>query len=549
MNKVSINFFLGLSIIMAFSCQEAPKTIIEPWQSYDESEMLAAVADHEITRMQLKLVQSKVQDKNDIWDPIREDIAHFGEEDYKRLEPFIYEQDIEEIQSAVKAGQLTYEELTKWYIYRIVQLENDSARTLHTIVAFNSDAVEQAKEKDRNRNADQHPIYGMPVLLKDNINTEGMPTTAGALALQNNETGDATIVSNLKKKGAIILGKVNLSEWAYFFCGGCPVGYSAIGGQTLNPYGRGVFETGGSSAGSGTSMAANYAAAAVGTETSGSILSPSGKNSLVGLKPSIGLLSRSGIVPISSTLDTPGPMTRSVSDNVIMLSAMASADEDDEATAGFDRDINYFADYKNGTLSGKRFGVIKRFLQDSIYKLTTEKIEKAGATLVVYDPPEVSLDGFGTLLAADMKRDLPHYLSSHVNDGVSVKSVQDVIDYNAEDTLIRAPYGQVRLEGSAQDTLTDEALAALVVRLHKEGRRYFDEPMAEHELDAVLSMNNWSAGFAAAAKYPCLTVPMGYSEAGEPTNLTFIGKSQSEAYLYQLGYAFEQLTKVRKPPF
>lgn len=541
--------FLVCTVLCLVSCQEEPKTIIQPWQSYDETEMLAEVADHEISRMQLKLVQSKVQNKNDIWDAVRDDIADFGEEDYKRLERLIYEQDIIDIQAAVEEGKLSYEELTKWYIYRIVQLENDSSQTLHTIVAFNSDAVEQAKERDRNRSADQHPIYGMPILLKDNINTKGMRTTAGALALQNNETGDATIVSNLKEHGAIILGKVNLSEWAYFFCGGCPVGYSAIGGQTLNPYGRGVFETGGSSAGSGTSMAANYAAAAVGTETSGSILSPSGKNSLVGLKPSIGLLSRSGIVPISSTLDTPGPMTRSVSDNVIMLSAMAGADVNDKATADFERDVEYLADYKSGSLSGKRFGVIKRFLQDSIYKSTTEKIEMAGATLIVYDPPEVSLDGFGTLLAADMKRDLPTYLSAHANAGVSVKSVQDVIDYNIEDTLVRAPYGQVRLEGSAQDTLTDEALAELVVRLHKEGRRYFDEPMAEHELDAVLSMNNWSAGFAAAAKYPCLTIPMGYSEAGEPTNLTFIGKSQSEAYLYQLGYAFEQLTKVRKPPF
>lgn len=549
MDKLCIPLFLAFLIIAIFSCQETPKTSIQPWLPYDESEMLTDVADHEVARMQLKLVQSKVQDKNDIWDAIRDDIAYFGEEDYKRLEPLIYEQDILEIQKAIEEKKLSYEELTQWYIYRIVKLENDSSRTLHTIVALNRDAVEQAKERDRNRSADQHPIYGMPILLKDNINTEGMRTTAGALALQNNETGDATIVSNLKKNGAIILGKVNLSEWAYFFCGGCPVGYSAIGGQTLNPYGRGVFETGGSSAGSGTSMAANYAAAAVGTETSGSILSPSGKNSLVGLKPSIGLLSRSGIVPISSTLDTPGPMTRSVSDNVILLSAMAGADPDDIATAGFNRDIDFLADYKSGSLSGKRFGVIKRFLQDSIYALTTEKIEKAGATLVVYDAPEVSLDGFGTLLSADMKKDLPHYLSTYAGNDVGVKSVQDVIDYNLMDSLIRAPYGQVRLVGSAQDTLTDEALTLLVERLNKEGRRYFDEPMAEHQLDAVLSMNNWSAGFAAAAKYPCLTIPMGYSEEGQPTNLTFIGKSQSEAYLYQLGYAFEQLTKVRKPPF
>ena len=549
MNISKLILYLSAALLFAIGCKRSPKTVIQPWVAYDESEMLTEVSEHENARMRLKLIQSKVQDKNDIWAAVQDDIADFGEDDYQRLMPLIYEQDIEEMQRAVQEGKLSYEELTKWYIYRIVKLENDSERTLHTIIALNKDAVEQAKEKDRNRKEGHHPIYGMPVLLKDNINTEGMPTTAGAIVLKDNHTGDATIVSNLKRHGAIILGKVNLSEWAYFFCGGCPVGYSAIGGQTLNPYGRGVFETGGSSAGSGTSMAANYAAAAVGTETSGSILSPSGKNSLVGLKPTIGLLSRSGIVPISSTLDTPGPMTRSVSDNVILLSAMTGMDKTDSATIGINREVDYLSDYKSGSLVGKRFGVINRFLQDSIYKLTTETIEQAGGILVAYDPPEVSLDGFGTLLAADMKRDLPKYLSSHGGPEVDVRSVQDVINFNKNDSLIRAPYGQLRLIGSAQDTLTDAALADLVLRLNAAGKKYFDIPMEEHALDAVLSMNNWSAGFAAAAKYPCLTIPMGYSEQGEPTNLTFIGKSESEADLYLLGYAFEQSTKIRKAPF
>lgn len=542
--------FLLISTLMLFdSCKKVPQTEIPTWTNYDESEMLASVTDHENGRMHLKLVQSKVQDKNKIWDSIRDDIAYFSEADYQRLTPLIYEQDIVEIQQSISSNKLSYEELTQWYIYRIVKMENDSSTTLHTIIAINSDAVEEAKQRDRNKSDDQHPIYGMPILLKDNINTEGMPTTAGALALKDNQTGDAHIVSNLKKNGAIILGKVNLSEWAYYFCAGCPVGYSAIGGQTLNPYGRGIFETGGSSAGSGTSMAANYAAGAIGTETSGSILSPSGKNSLVGLKPTIGLLSRSGIVPISSSLDTPGPMTRSVSDNIILLSAMTGADANDKATKNIKRQIDYLADYKSGSLKGKRFGVINRFLEDSIYKLTTEKIDAAGAILVAYDAPEVNLEGFGTLLDADMKRDLPHYLKTSAGSEVTIKGVQDVIDYNLQDTLIRAPYGQARFEGSALDTLTDSQLAELSLRLDTEGKKYFNVPMDEHKLDAVLSMNNWSAGFAAVAKYPCLTIPMGYSEEGEPTNLTFVGKSESEAELYKLGYAFEQLTKVRRAPF
>jgi len=548
--RIPILSFLNISLLLLFnSCNQKPQTEIATWKSYDEQEMLASVKDHENRRMHLKLVQSKVQDKNVIWDSIRDDISDFSEEDYQRLKPLIYEKDITSIQQSISSDKLSYEELTKWYIFRIAKIENDSLTTLHTILELNANAVEQARQRDQEKNADQHPIFGMPILLKDNINTQDMPTTAGAIALKDNQTLDAHIVTNLKKSGAIILGKVNLSEWAYYFCAGCPVGYSAIGGQTLNPYGRGIFETGGSSAGSGTSMAANFAAGAVGTETSGSILSPSGKNSIVGLKPTIGLLSRSGIVPISSTLDTPGPMTRSVSDNVILLSAMVGADTNDDATDSITRDVDYLSDYRNGSLEGKRFGVLKPFLEDSIYKLTIEKIEAAGAILVAYDPPEVSLEGFGKLLDADMKRDLPAYLKNNASNQVTIRTVQDVISFNLKDTLVRAPYGQARFEGSAADTLSDTQLAELSLRLDTEGKKYFDIPMDEHQLDAVLSMNNWSAGYAAVAKYPCLTIPMGYSEKGEPTNLTFIGKSESEVDLYKLGYAFEQLTKVRKPPF
>ena len=186
---------------------------------------------------------------------------------------------------------LSYEKLTLFYLYRIRKLESDPNTTLHAILALNP--------KNRTSQSQRSFIFGMPILLKDNINTQDMPTTI--LHVPDN---DAYIVSQLQAKGALILGKVNLSEWAYYFCDGCPLGYSAVGGQTLNPYGRKVFESGGSSSGSGVAVAANYAVAAIGSETSGSILSPSGHNAVVGCKPTIGLVSRTGIVPISSTLDT-----------------------------------------------------------------------------------------------------------------------------------------------------------------------------------------------------------------------------------------------------
>jgi len=541
---------VGLVLLVYSSCQEATQQVIPEWKSYDESAMLASVADHENSRMHLKLVQSKVSDKNDIWASINEDIAPFSAAQYDELYPLIYERTIPQIQEAITSGALTYELLTMWYLHRIARYENDSTTTLHTIIALNADAVETARKRDQNRSEADHPIYGMPILLKDNINTSGMSTTAGALILKDNMASDAHIVSQLKSNGAIILGKANLSEWAYYFCGGCPVGYSAIGGQTLNPYGRGIYETGGSSSGGGTSTSANYAVGAVGTETSGSILSPSGKNSVVGLKPTIGLLSRSGIVPISSTLDTPGPMTKSVIDNAILLSAMTGADPTDGATAGIDDQVDYLTNLTEGSLDGKRLGASKAFIEaDSMYAAAVEGLKSLGAEIIIYEAPEVSLNGFGTLLDADMKRDLPAYLKTHAGAGVTIDGVQDIVDYNTQDTSIRAPYGQIRLVGSAQDTTSDEELRALSDRLQVEGRKHFDIPIAEHDLDAILSIDNYSAGFAAVAKYPCLTVPMGYRPNGGPTNLTFIAPTEQEGLLLQLGYAYEQATKNRKAPF
>jgi len=204
MRLLTLVCFVISTLIFVDSCKEVPKTEIAEWMAYDESEILESAGELENQRMHLKLIQSKIQDKNDIWDAIRDDIAYFGEDDYQRLKPLIYEQDILRIQETIMDNKLSYEELTKWYLYRIVKLENDSSTTLHTIIALNSDAVEQAKSRDKNKSADQHPIFGMPILLKDNINTAGMPTTAGALALADNQTDDAHIVSNLKKNGAMV---------------------------------------------------------------------------------------------------------------------------------------------------------------------------------------------------------------------------------------------------------------------------------------------------------------------------------------------------------
>ncbi len=535
-------FIVSASLLLSCKKKEAPVVFTK----YDETALLKKQQEHERSRMQFKLFQSKVLDMNEVFKPFENDLAYFSEEDYDQLKPLIIEQDIPSIQKNVDEGKLTYEKLTLFYLYRIRKFESDSTRSLNAIIALNPNVLKEAKERDKNRKkGDRFSIYGMPILLKDNINTAGMPTTAGALALQENvHTEDAFIVKRLKEKGALILGKVNLSEWAYFFCSGCPLGYSAIGGQSLNPYGRGKFETGGSSASSGTAVAANYAVAAVGTETAGSITSPSSQNSVVGLKPTVGLLSRTGIVPISSTLDTPGPMTRNVIDNIIFLDAMVgydSADKKSFKVAG-QPDPKY-----TESIEGKRFGVFKSLLQDSVYNANVEKIKEAGGDIVELTPAQIGLPGFLTLLNIDMKYDLPEYLKNHTDKNVGITSVQDVINFNEKDSLLRAPYGQQLFEGIVADTTTLEQLQTIKKTLMENARTYF-KPLDSENLDAILSINNYHAGYSAVAEYPNLTVPMGYKETGEPISLTFIGLPKKEGELYVLGAAFEKLTQHRKLP-
>ena len=518
------------------------------WIPYNDSAEVAANADHEKERMRYKFIQSKVLDKNEVFRPLYDKVSQFPVEKYETMRPLVLEQDIPIIQSHIKAGKFSYEELVLFYLHRIYKYELPNETTLNTIIALNPFVLEEARNLGAN-NDGHHPIYGMPILLKDNIGSQDMKTTAGAIALMENQTNDAFIVERLKDKGALILGKVNLSEWANFICD-CPNGQSAVGGQTLNPYGRREFDTGGSSAGSGTSTAANYAVAAVGTETSGSILSPSGQNSVVGMKPTIGLLSRSGIVPISSTLDTPGPMTKNVIDNGILLDAMRGFDESDDKSVQADWDENWYRP-ENPSLKGKRLGALKNYVErDSLYRETLELLRQAGATIIEFEPPEAEFDGFLSILNIDMKNDLPRYIEAWVNDkdNVKVASVEDVAKYNLQDSLVRIPYGQARFDGIMADTTSAEGLQAIKKRLRSTGMNYFNTPMAEHRLDAVLSINNYDAGVAAVAEYPALTIPMGYRENGEPVNLTFIAKQFQEGKLYELGRAFEALSKARKLP-
>lgn len=540
---------IGILILLVcmISCTSVKKTTIPAWIPYDESEELAKNAKNESTRLRYKLIQSKILDKNEIWKNVAGQIQGFTEQDYEALKPLILEQNILTLQSHIKSGKLSYEKLTKWYLYRIVKFENDKTKALNNIIAINPKAVAEARKKDRNKSPGNHPIYGMPMLLKDNINTQGMATTAGAKVFFDNKTGNAFIVDRLQEKGAIILGKANLSEWANYLCLECPNGYSAVGGQTLNPYGRKIFDTGGSSAGSGSAMAANYAVVAVGTETSGSILSPSSSNSVVGLKPTTGLLSRGGIVPISGTFDTPGPMTRNITDNAILLSAMTGEDKADIATKDNPKNKNYQEDFKTG-LKGLRFGIYKSYLKDSLYKINVDILSSLGGIVIEMEPEQMNMEGFGTILNADMKTDLPAYIKDYGSKNLKYRSVTDIMEFNKKDSLISIPYGHGRFEGIVKTNISPEDLAQLKLKIRKSGVSYFEKPIEQFQLDIIVSIANRNAGQAASANYPCITVPMGYRKNGEPVGITFIARPFREDKLLQVGYAFEQATRLRKIP-
>jgi len=279
-------------------------------------------------------------------------------------------------------------------------------------------------------------------------------------------------------------------------------------------------------------------------------LSPSSQNSVVGLKPTVGLLSRSGIVPISSTLDTPGPMTKNVMDNAILLSALMGYDAADGKSVN-DQFLGILSAPLHPTdFKEMRLGAFSTLIEsDSIYKATVENMRSLGAEIIEFIPPEVPMDGFLSILNIDMRNDLPKYLETNTDSKkVNIKNIADAIAFNSADSVIRVPYGQALFHGILADSTTAEGLEDIKQRLETYGRTFFDTVLDTNDLDAVLSINNYHAGHAAVAKYPALTVPMGYKNSGEPISLTFIAKQFKEAELLRLGAAYEKVFARRKRP-
>ena len=538
--KKHIIYFIVLLII---GCDSN----LKKWMTYDEKQEIEENSNSKIKKLQYKRIQSISTDKNELIKGYENEINLFLKSKYDKLEPLIIEKSIPEIQQHIIDGKFTYYDLSLFYITRIYLIEFNKETFLNSVISLNKNVLNDAMEKDKLGNDDIYSIFGIPILLKDNIGFESLPTTAGAYSLKDNYTEDAFITKKLKSEGAIILGKTNLSEWANYFCSGCPNGYTSLGGQTLNPYGRKIIDTGGSSSGSGVATASNLSSVSLGSETSGSILSPSSANSLVGMKPTIGNISRSGIIPISSTLDTAGPMTRSIIDNIIVYNAINGYDSEDiYSKESRDIDIEKVLNFDSSKV---RLGYFKNFYEnDSLYKKAVDHIKENNITAIEIKSPRVNLSNFVKILDEDMRKDLKSYLSIYGNEKLEVSDISSIIEFNDKDSIVRAPYGQGIFKKIINDTMNKEEFDKLKIRLMNEGNKFFNIPMDKYDLDVVISLNNYHAGYAAVAHNPCLTIPIGLRKSNEPAGITFIGKSFSEQLLYEIGLYFEESYEGRVPP-
>jgi len=485
---------------------------------------------------------------------------------------------IADLQQRMQSGRETSRSLVDKYLARIESIDRNGP-ALHSVIEINPDArvIADALDAERKTKGPRGPLHGIPILIKDNIATaDRMMTTAGSLALEGaTPPADAFLVSQLRAAGAVILGKTNLSEWANFRSTHSSSGWSGRGGQTKDPYALDRNPSG-SSSGSAAATAANLCAVAVGTETDGSIVSPSSSNSLVGIKPTLGLISRMGIVPIAHSQDTAGPMARTVTDAALLLGALAGVDPADPATkdAAAKGRRDYTSSLDAAGLKGARLGVVRQKLMgysqfaDRLMDAAVADMKAQGA--IVVDPADIpTLGAFEDseldVLLYEFKADLNTYLE-WVGPKAPVRTLADIIAFNERMHDREMPYFAQELmqRAQAKGPLTDAAyLAALAKDQMLARTRGIDAVMDRYSLDALIAptggppwltdhangdyAENGSSTAAAVAGYPHITVPGGYA-FGLPIGISFFGRAWSEPTLVRLAYAFEQATKHRKPP-
>lgn len=484
------------------------------------------------------------------------------------------EASIAELQQAMQSGNLSARELTRYYLARIERVDRNGPE-LRSIIELNPDALDIADRLDRERQNGEirGPLHGIPVVLKANIDTgDKMATSAGSLALaEHRASDDAFLVAQLRAAGAVILGKTNLSEWANFRSTNSSSGWSSVGGQTGNAYDPRRNPCG-SSAGSAVAVSANLSVLAVGTETDGSIVCPAGLNGIVGIKPSIGLVSRDGIIPIAHSQDTAGPMARTVTDAALMLNVLAARDDSDSASSGRPAaQPDYSADLRTDGLRGKRIGVLRSYSGagrndqvDAVFNASIELLRSQGATII--DPVAIDTDGMGDaeyeVLLYEFKADLNRYFEE---SGAPVGSLEELIAFNNEHADEVMPFfGQeILLQAQQKGPLTEDTYLQALSDSKSVAQSSIDGALGEHRLDALVAPSNgpaWmtdhingdtfsvgSSSLAAISGYASITVPAGDVQ-GLPVGISFIGGNFSEASLIRLAYAFEQASQARRVP-
>lgn len=475
----------------------------------------------------------------------------------------IVEATIAEIQAALESGDITSKQLVLMYYERIADHDKNGL-TINSVLEINPDAlfIAESLDVERSLQGSRGPMHGIPVLLKDNINTgDKMHTSAGSLALANSFAGeDAFIITKLREAGAIIMGKANMTEFANFMTKGMPSGYSSRGGQVLNPYNIST-PTGGSSAGSAVAVACNFCTVSVGTETSGSILNPGNLGSIIGIKPTVGLLSRSGILPLSNTQDTAGPMARTVQDAVLLLNAMLGNDPRDAAmgTSKGKSHVDYTVFLDPNGLRGARIGIPRDYYfeelteeQLALFNGSVERMRELGA--VIIDPADIKTAreiSYSSVVLNEFKTSLNAYLSA-LGPGAPMRTLKDIIEFNHAHPVETLRYGQSTLidaEYTSSGTLTEPQYLrhrATDLKLCKDNG--IDATMKEYVLDALLFPADFGARITSRAGYPSIVVPSGYTSAGAPFGVTFSAQAYQEPTLIKLAYAYEQHSKVRQAP-
>ncbi|MGI9247795.1 MAG: amidase, partial [Woeseiaceae bacterium] len=473
----------------------------------------------------------------------------------------------------LQRGELNSEELVEWYIQRIETIDK-SGPQLNSMIEVNADALRIARSLDTEwkTSGPRGPMHGIPVVLKANIDTaDQMYTSAGSLALaEHMPPADAYVVKRLRDAGAVILGKSNLSEWANFRSSRSSSGWSSVGGQTKNPYDIARSPCG-SSSGSAVAVAANLTVVAIGTETDGSVVCPSGMNGVVGIKPTLGLVSRGGIIPIAHSQDTAGPIARSVRDAAMLLTAMTGIDANDPATADAEIHHDYSSNLTADGLSEKRIGVIRSYSDagsnpdvDAIFNASVATLVERGAEIVddiAYDAADM-YDAEYEVLLFEFRADLNSYLEK---SKAPIQSLADLIAFNdAHAATVMPIFGQdIFLQAELKGALTDPDYLDALETSKRLARSAIDKAMDQHELDAIVAPTNgpaWmidhvngdnfsigSSSLAAISGYPSITVPAGYV-SGLPIGLSFIGRTWNEKQLIEIAYAFEQATRARQAP-